>query len=33
MFDCDQLVLDSTGAVVAQSRQLALLPQPRDGRG
>ncbi|WP_084495749.1 thioesterase family protein [Nocardia shimofusensis] len=27
MFDCDQLVLDSTGAVVAQSRQLALLPQ------
>ncbi|MBF6141161.1 thioesterase family protein [Nocardia farcinica] len=33
MFDCDQLVLDSTGAVVAQSRQLALLPQPTDGRG
>ncbi|HLS76524.1 MAG TPA: thioesterase family protein [Nocardia sp.] len=29
MFDCDQLVLDSTGAVVAQSRQLALLPQQR----
>lgn len=31
MFDCDQLVLDSTGAVVAQSRQLALLPQRADG--
>ncbi|WP_431958633.1 thioesterase family protein [Nocardia lijiangensis] len=29
MFDEDQLVLDSTGAVVAQSRQLALIPQPR----
>ncbi|QBS41684.1 thioesterase family protein [Nocardia sp. CS682] len=27
MFDEDQLVLDSTGAVVAQSRQLALIPQ------
>ncbi|WP_083887815.1 thioesterase family protein [Nocardia asiatica] len=27
MFDEDQLVLDSTGAVVAQSRQLALVPQ------
>ncbi|MBH0778325.1 thioesterase family protein [Nocardia bovistercoris] len=26
MFDEDQLVLDSTGAVVAQSRQLALVP-------
>ncbi|MEU4598821.1 thioesterase family protein [Nocardia sp. NPDC023988] len=26
MFDEDQLVLDSTGAVVAQSRQLALIP-------
>ncbi|MET8873752.1 thioesterase family protein [Nocardia sp. NPDC004604] len=29
MFDEDQLVLDSTGAVVAQSRQLALVPQQR----
>ncbi|MEC3919601.1 thioesterase family protein [Nocardia sp. CDC160] len=29
MFDEDQLVLDSTGAIVAQSRQLALIPQPR----
>lgn len=29
MFDEDQLVLDSTGAVVAQSRQLALLPASR----
>nr|WP_280384937.1 thioesterase family protein [Nocardia wallacei] len=29
MFDEDQLVLDSTGAVVAQTRQLALIPQPR----
>lgn len=29
MFDEDQLVIDSTGAVVAQSRQLALIPQPR----
>lgn len=29
MFDEDQLVLDATGAVVAQSRQLALIPQPR----
>ncbi|MEV6388504.1 thioesterase family protein [Nocardia xishanensis] len=29
MFDEDQLVLDSTGAVVAQSRQLALIPQRR----
>ncbi|MBF6060130.1 thioesterase family protein [Nocardia terpenica] len=29
MFDEDQLVLDSTGAVVAQSRQLALIPLPR----
>ncbi|MBF6131207.1 thioesterase family protein [Nocardia brasiliensis] len=29
MFDEDQLVLDSTGAVVAQSRQLALIPQQR----
>jgi len=27
MFDEDQLILDSTGAVVAQSRQLALVPQ------
>ncbi|MFE7800605.1 thioesterase family protein [Nocardia sp. NPDC057440] len=27
MFDEDQLILDSTGAVVAQSRQLALIPQ------
>ncbi|MBF6182981.1 thioesterase family protein [Nocardia otitidiscaviarum] len=27
MFDEDQLVLDSTGAIVAQSRQLALIPQ------
>nr|WP_227833298.1 thioesterase family protein [Nocardia macrotermitis] len=27
MFDEDQLVLDSTGAVVAQSRQLALIPR------
>ncbi|WP_227997247.1 thioesterase family protein [Nocardia australiensis] len=27
MFDEDQLILDSTGAVVAQSRQLALMPQ------
>jgi acyl-CoA thioesterase len=27
MFDEDQLVLDATGAVVAQSRQLALIPQ------
>ena len=27
MFDQDQLVLDHTGAVVAQSRQLALIPQ------
>ncbi|WP_083865158.1 thioesterase family protein [Nocardia brevicatena] len=26
MFDCDQIVLDSTGALVAQSRQLAFLP-------
>ncbi|WP_067716655.1 thioesterase family protein [Nocardia yamanashiensis] len=29
MFDEDQLVIDSTGAVVAQSRQLALIPQSR----
>lgn len=29
MFDEDQLVLDSTGAVVAQSRQLALIPASR----
>ncbi|MET9491759.1 thioesterase family protein [Nocardia sp. NPDC006630] len=29
MFDEDQMVIDSTGAVVAQSRQLALIPQPR----
>lgn len=29
LFDEDQLVLDSTGAIVAQSRQLALLPQRR----
>lgn len=29
MFDEDQLILDSTGAVVAQSRQLALVPQRR----
>lgn len=29
MFDEDQLVLDSTGAIVAQSRQLALIPLPR----
>ncbi|MEV4240372.1 thioesterase family protein [Nocardia sp. NPDC049737] len=29
MFDEDQLILDSTGAVVAQSRQLALVPQQR----
>ncbi|MCP2321314.1 Acyl-CoA thioesterase [Nocardia amikacinitolerans] len=29
MFDEDQLILDSTGAVVAQSRQLALIPQRR----
>ncbi|TQM30238.1 thioesterase family protein [Nocardia bhagyanarayanae] len=29
MFDEDQLILDSTGAVVAQSRQLALIPQSR----
>lgn len=29
MFDEDQLVIDSTGAVVAQSRQLALMPVPR----
>ncbi|MBF6333769.1 thioesterase family protein [Nocardia transvalensis] len=29
MFDEDQLVLDSTGAVVAQTRQLALVPLPR----
>ncbi|WP_425343078.1 thioesterase family protein [Nocardia wallacei] len=29
MFDEDQLVLDATGAVVAQTRQLALIPQPR----
>ncbi len=27
MFDEDQLVLDSTGALVAQSRQLALIPR------
>ena len=27
MFDEDQLVLDATGAVVAQTRQLALVPQ------
>ncbi|KAA8889917.1 thioesterase family protein [Nocardia colli] len=27
LFDEDQLILDSTGAVVAQSRQLALIPQ------
>ncbi|QLY32260.1 thioesterase family protein [Nocardia huaxiensis] len=27
MFDEDQLVIDSTGAIVAQSRQLALIPQ------
>jgi hypothetical protein len=33
MFDEDQLVLDSTGAVVAQSRQLALIPQPRPRTG
>ncbi|MFT4043562.1 MAG: thioesterase family protein [Gordonia sp. (in: high G+C Gram-positive bacteria)] len=29
MFEEDHLVVDSSGAVVAQSRQLALLPQPR----
>lgn len=29
MFDEDQLVIDSTGAVVAQSRQLALIPAAR----
>ncbi|MFI6868020.1 thioesterase family protein [Nocardia sp. NPDC050406] len=29
MFDEDQLVLDATGAIVAQSRQLALIPQAR----
>lgn len=29
MFDEDQVVLDSTGAVVAQTRQLALIPLPR----
>ncbi len=29
MFDEDQLVIDSTGAVVAQSRQLALMPARR----
>ncbi|WP_372465971.1 thioesterase family protein [Nocardia spumae] len=29
MFDEDQLVLDSTGAVVAQTRQLALIPLSR----
>ncbi|MGV9410247.1 thioesterase family protein [Nocardia sp. NPDC003693] len=29
MFDEDQLVIDSTGAIVAQSRQLALIPQSR----
>ncbi|MCU1646069.1 MAG: uncharacterized protein JWN03_6344 [Nocardia sp.] len=27
MFDEDQMVIDSTGAIVAQSRQLALIPQ------
>jgi hypothetical protein len=32
MFDEDQLILDSTGAVVAQSRQLALIPQRRECR-
>ncbi|WP_084479137.1 thioesterase family protein [Nocardia jejuensis] len=29
MFDEDQIVVDSTGAIIAQSRQLALVPQPR----
>jgi hypothetical protein len=29
MFDEDHLVIDSTGAVVAQSRQLALIPAAR----
>lgn len=29
MFDEDQFVIDSTGALVAQSRQLALIPQSR----
>ncbi|MFI5778664.1 thioesterase family protein [Nocardia sp. NPDC051570] len=29
MFDQDQLVLDATGAVIAQTRQLALIPLPR----
>ncbi|MFF2557812.1 thioesterase family protein [Nocardia sp. NPDC058058] len=29
MFDEDQLVIDSTGAIIAQSRQLALIPQSR----
>ncbi|MFR9753793.1 thioesterase family protein [Nocardia sp. 004] len=33
MFDEDQLVLDSSGAIVAQSRQLGLVPQvPQRGR-
>ncbi|MFI9510665.1 thioesterase family protein [Nocardia sp. NPDC052566] len=32
MFDEDQLVLDSTGAVVAQSRQLALMPARIPGK-
>ncbi|MEV6767822.1 thioesterase family protein [Nocardia sp. NPDC051030] len=29
MFDEDQMVVDSTGAIIAQSRQLALIPQSR----
>ncbi|MRH87141.1 thioesterase family protein [Nocardia sp. SYP-A9097] len=29
MFDEDQIVIDSTGAIIAQSRQLALIPQSR----
>ncbi|WP_416563794.1 thioesterase family protein [Nocardia testacea] len=29
IFDSDQIVVDSTGALVAQSRQLALLPSPK----
>ncbi|MFI1464607.1 thioesterase family protein [Nocardia carnea] len=29
MFDSDQIVVDSTGQLVAQSRQLALLPSPK----
>lgn len=32
MFDEDHLVLDSTGAVVAHSRQLALIPQSTKGK-